>query len=362
MHAVVLGAGMAGLLTARVLSDFYDRVTIVERDRLLDNPIQQMGIPQRRRLHGFPSRGCRQLDDFFPGILGDMPFVDLHVRRRVAAIPHVNLLDHHNVWEPTVITRDRVSGVLLADRDTGKRTAMDADLVVDAMGRGARTSAFLEKLGYGRPAEHRSAANWAYSSRLLRVPDGDFIEKVMLIDPGMGLPRAGLSAHGNDTWILTVGRLAADGEPPADLADMLALVERSLPSAILAGLRTAQPLDDVAIFRDTAGVWRRYDQMQEFPAGLLVIGDALCSLDPVYGNGTTMVALEALALREYLRDESENPQRFFRAAAGYIGPAWAMSEANDAHRRRSRFRSNTVPWWRRADRPAGRRVAPEAPR
>jgi 2-polyprenyl-6-methoxyphenol hydroxylase-like FAD-dependent oxidoreductase len=361
MHAVVLGAGMAGLLTARVLADFYDRVTIVERDRLLDNPTQHTGIPQGRHLHGFPSRGCRQLDDFFPGIFGERPFVDFDVRRRVAAIPHVNLLDHHNVWEPTVVTRDRVSGVLLADRDTGRRTAMDADLVVDAMGRHARTSAFLEKLGYGRPAEHRSAANWAYSSHLLRVQAGALTEKTMLIDPGKGSPRAGLSAHGNDTWTLTVGRLAAEGEPPAELAGMLALVERSLPPAILAGLRTAQPLDDVAIFRNTAGFWRRYDQMQEFPAGLLVIGDALCSLDPVYGNGTAMAALEARALREYLRDGSQNPQRFFRAAARHIGPTWAMSEANDAHRRRSRFRSSTVPWWRRADRPAGRRVVPEAP-
>jgi 2-polyprenyl-6-methoxyphenol hydroxylase-like FAD-dependent oxidoreductase len=353
---------MAGLLTARVLSDFYDRVTIVERDRLLDNSIQHTGTPQGPHLHGFPSRDCRQLDDFFPGILAEQPFVDFHVRRRVAAIPHVNFLDHHNVSEPTVITRDRVSGVLLADRDTGRRTAMAADLVVDAMGRSPRTPAFIEKLGYGRPAEHRLAATWGYSSQLLRVPAAVFTEPMMQIDPGKGLPRAGLSAHGNDTWILTVGRLAADGAPPADLAGMLALVERSLPPAILAGLRTAQPLDDVAIFRNTAAVWRRYDQMQKLPAGLLVIGDALCSLDPVYGKGTTMAVLEALVLREYLRDGSENPHRFFRAAARHIGPAWAMSDADDTQRRRSRFRSSTVPRWRTADRPADRRVAPEAQR
>jgi 2-polyprenyl-6-methoxyphenol hydroxylase-like FAD-dependent oxidoreductase len=353
MHAVVLGAGMAGLLTARVLSEFCGKVTVVERDRLPEGPIQRTGIP---------SRGCRQLDDFFPGILAERPFAESYARDRVAAIPHVDFLDHHNVSEPTVITRDRVSGVLLADRDTGVRTAMDADLVVDARGRSARTPAFLEKLGYGRPAEHRSPAKWAYASQLLRVPAGAITEKTMLIDPGKGRPRAGLSAQENDIWMLTVGRPAADGEPPADLAGMLALVESSLPPAVLAGLRTAQPLDDVARFRNTAGVWRRYDRMRQFPAGLLVIGDALCSLDPNDGQGITMAALEALALQEYLRTGSDNPQRFFRAAAKRIGPIWALNQADDGHRHRSRFRSSTAPWWRTADRPAGRRVAPEAPR
>jgi 2-polyprenyl-6-methoxyphenol hydroxylase-like FAD-dependent oxidoreductase len=364
---------MAGLLAARVLSEFYEDVTVVERDRLPDTPTQRRGIPQGRHLHNFLSRGCQLLDEFFPGILdelvdaganviddGDLsriymrigayganrsekfadpaalvfylasrPLVEFHVRRRVAALHNVKFVDHHDITEPTVITRDRITGVLLVDRDTGERTTLNADLVVDAMGRGARTPAFLQNLGYERPAEQRSPANWAYSSHLLRIPAGAIAEQMALIEPGKGSPRVALLAYENDTWILTVGQAAINGEPPTNLADMLALAEQCVPPSMLAGLRSAQPLEDVAIFRNTVGIWRRYDRMPAFPAGLLVIGDALCSLNPIYGQGMTMAALEALALQDYLRDGREEPHRFFRAAAKHIGPVWAMNQAND---------------------------------
>lgn len=383
-HAVVLGAGMAGLLTARVLSDFYDQVTVVERDRLPDIPIQRKGIPQGRHLHSFLSRGCQLLDQFLPGILdelvdaganvvddGDLsrvysrtgpyqmnrsekfadpaavvfylasrPFVEFHVRRRVAALANVKFLDRHDVTEPAVIARHRITGVLLVNRDTGERTALDADLVVDAMGRAARTPAFLESLGYGRPEEQRSAVNWAYSSQLLRIPAGAITEQISLVDARKGLARVGLLAYEDDTWMLTVGQLVAHGGPPTDLAGMLNMAEECLPPSMLAGLRSAQPIDSVAIFRNTGGLWRRYDRMRDFPGGLLVIGDALCSLNPIYGQGMTMAALEALALQGYLRDGKAEPLEFFRAVTKHIGPTWAMNQTRDrlpssAEKRRS---------------------------
>ena len=171
---------------------------------------------------------------------------------------------------------------------------------------------------------------------------------MVMVEPGKGLPRAVLLAYEHDTWLLTVGQSAAHGEPPTDRAGMLALAERCMPSSILSGLRSAQPLEDVAIFNNTAGVWRRYDRMPRFPAGLLVIGDALCSLNPIYGQGMTMAALEALALQDYLRDGQDEPQRFFRTVAKHIGPTWAMNQANDrvpssVDRRRS-ARTRLVTW------------------
>src|SRR5882757_6690802 len=169
-HAVVLGAGMAGLLAARVLSEFYDEVTVVERDRLPDSPIQRKGIPQGRQLHNFLSRGCHLLGELFPGIrdelveaganvvddgdlsrvymrigryqmnrtekfadpsalvfyLASRPLVEFHVRRRVAALHNVEFLDRHDVTAPTVVARDRITGVLIVDRETGQRTSLDA--------------------------------------------------------------------------------------------------------------------------------------------------------------------------------------------------------------------------------------------
>ena len=109
---------------------------------------------------------------------------------------------------------------------------------------------------------------------------------------------------------------------------MLALAEQSLPAHVLVALRSASPLSDVTVFRHSGARWRRYDQMSRLPAGLLVIGDALCTLNPTHGQGMTVAAQQALALRDALTGpEDELPRRFFRAAADVIGPTWAMNRS-----------------------------------
>jgi 2-polyprenyl-6-methoxyphenol hydroxylase-like FAD-dependent oxidoreductase len=370
-HAVVLGAGMSGLLAARVLSDFYRTVTVVERDQLPVRPLQRKGIRQGEHLHNLLSRGTHTLEQLLPGFLdelaasgaivlddGDLsriyarmgpyglnrsqkftdpaalviylasrPFVEFHVRRRVGALGNVRFLDGHDVVEPIAHTPERITGVRLVDRATGDETPLDADVVIDAMGRAARTPAFLERLGYGRPAERRSTAHATYSSQLLSIPEGMIAEKMVFLQ-GQST-RGGLMAYEDGSWMLTVGRLAIDTDPPTDFAGLIALAEPLAPPSVMAALRSAQPLGDVAVFRYTGAVWRRYDQMPRFPAGLLVVGDALCSLNPIYGQGMTMAALEALALQEHLLRVDATPQHFFSDAANHIGPTWAMNQARD---------------------------------
>jgi 2-polyprenyl-6-methoxyphenol hydroxylase-like FAD-dependent oxidoreductase len=381
-QAVVLGAGMAGLLAAGVLSEFYTTVTVVERDQLPGRPRQRRGVRQGEHLHSLLSRGTHTLEYLFPGLLdelvadganvlddGDLsridapfgpyrfnrsqkladpealvmylasrPFVEFHVRRRVHALGNVRFLDEHDVVEPIAATPGRITGVRLVDRATGDDTPLNADLVVDAMGRAARTPAFLERLGYGRPEERRSTAHATYSSQLLHIPDGMVAEK-MVFFPGTST-RGGLAAYEDGAWMLTAGRLAIDTDPPTDFASMIKLVEQSAPPHVLAAIRSAKPLSDVSVFRYTGAVWRRYDRMPRFPEGLLVVGDALCSLNPIYGQGMTMAGLEALALQEHLLHPGATPQEFFKDAAKHIGPTWAMNQANDresspGHGRRS---------------------------
>ncbi len=374
-HATVLGAGMAGLLAARVLSEVYDTVTIVERDPLPESPVQRKGIPQGRHLHAMLTRGSQVLEELFPGLLdelvaagahvlddGDLsriyvgmgpytlnrsgkfsdpaalvsylasrPFLEFHVRRRVGALGNVRFVDGHDVVEPIATTADRVTGVRVVNRDNGNDSVLDADLVIDATGRAARTDAFIENLGYGRAAEKRSRVHATYSSLLLRIPEGMITEKLMLvIDRGPGEPGGGLIAYEHGTWMLTIGRLAIDPEPPTDFAGMLELAERFTPPPILAGLRSAEPLGDVSVFRYTGAVWRRYDQMPRFPKGLLVVGDALCSLNPIYGQGMAVAALQSLALRDYLLEgDPRVPQQFFHSAAKHINPPWVMNQSRD---------------------------------
>jgi 2-polyprenyl-6-methoxyphenol hydroxylase-like FAD-dependent oxidoreductase len=163
------------------------------------------------------------------------------------------------------------------------------------------------------------------------MPPDLIAERLMMVPPSADRPGGLLAAAEDDTWVLSVGQLAHDWIPPTDPIELLCIAEQFTPPSIMEGLRAAEPVGDVAVFRHRAATWRRYEKMPRFPFGLLVIGDALCSLNPIYGQGMTVAALQALALREHLSavDSEEHPQRFFSAAAHHIGPTWAANRVRD---------------------------------
>lgn len=370
-HAVVLGAGIAGLLAARVLSEFYCSVTVVERDSLLDHPSHRKGVPQDRHLHAFLGGGVQVLSALLPGVVDEMaaagavilrdgdlsriyarmgrwelarsgtvadptaltlclatrPFIEFHVRRRVAALPNVTVLDGHDLLELRA-GADAVTGVHIVNRGNELTTVLDTDLIVDATGRAARTPVLLEGLGYRRPTEERSPTAVGYSSQRFALPKGSIDQQLVTSNQGAHHPSVLLTACEHEMWMLAVGRSLDSGGAPADFAEMLGLAEQVLPQAIGDGLRAAHPSGEIAMFRNPASVWRRYDQMQRFPTGLLVAGDAQCSLNPIYGQGMTMAALQAVALRDCLHGgDTDLARRFFADSAQPIGQAWARNRS-----------------------------------
>ncbi|MEZ0365434.1 FAD-dependent oxidoreductase [Mycobacterium sp. pUA109] len=372
-HAVVLGASMAGLLATRVLADFYNRVTVVERDTLPTEPVNRRGVPQGRMIHALLSRGSEILDDLFPGFTGELaaggvpiwndgdfsrmcisvgghhavrfgtsanapsvffpsrPMLECTVRQRVRGIANVTILASHDATDLTATPRrDRVTGVVVVDRDSGREAPLTADLVVDATGRGSRAPIFLENLGYGRPSEDELMVHLAYACQQLRIAPGAVKEHLIGIFPAPGQPKMfGLVENENDTWMFAVGAMAG-AKPPRERAEMIEFVGDFAPVHALDAIRAGEPLGDVCHYHVPSNRWRRYDEMSRFPKGFLVTGDAICSFNPIYGQGMTVAAIEALALRDCLaRGDWDLPRRFFRAAAKPITVAWKTAVGSD---------------------------------
>ncbi|BBY63443.1 NAD(P)/FAD-dependent oxidoreductase [Mycolicibacterium helvum] len=371
-HAVVLGAGIAGLVAASVLAEQYASVTVVERDLLPDSPIDRRGVPQGRHLHSLLSRGSQILEELHPGFLADLtdagavvlddsdmrriysrigpytfnrsgpaadptalvtylasrPFLEFHLRRRVAAMPDVTFLDGRDVGELIATEPNRVTGISVGVRDSKSSETLSADLIVDATGRATRTPLLLERLGYPRPPEQTFTADGIYHTQLIAIPDQDsFLERMILVLPEGKAQRGGLVACENNIWMLTIaGRVGDLAYAPTDFADMLILAQDFIPSHVQPALGRAQPLTEVMTYRYPGGVWRRYDQATRYPDGLVVLGDALCSLDPINGQGMTMATLHGDTLRAQLRRANPvDPQSFYAAVAAITKPVWTSN-------------------------------------
>ncbi|MCM2389484.1 hypothetical protein [Streptomyces albipurpureus] len=138
------------------------------------------------------------------------------------------------------------------------------------------------------------------------------------------------AAQENATWVPSL-QIYGDHKAPSNDAEFLALAATLAPPDVMHHLQSAQPLDPIAVYRFPCGIRRRYDQLRRFPGRLLVIGDTLCSVNPVYGAGVSLAAAEAIALGECLAEESSAPlaRRFFRTAHRTTYPTWWLAKCGD---------------------------------
>lgn len=369
-HAVVLGGSIAGSLAARMLARAYRKVTVIDRDDLSGPAGPRHAIPQGHHIHALLARGQQILDELFPGFTDELisigvptgdfgtslswyfngemiqkaetglvcvaagrPLLEARVRGRVLALTNVTFQEHTDIIGlVSSADRSRITGVRVQGQaDGAPEEVIEADLVMDTTGRGSRMPRWLEELGYPRVQEERVKMDLTYTTCDFKAPlpydpIGGDIALIPVATPAM--PRGAIFARMPDRYSVSLTGILGD-RPPTDLEGFLAYVQSLPVPEIYKAVRDAEPMGEPMSFRFPASIRRHYERMSTFPDGLLILGDAACVFNPVYGQGMTVAAIEARMLGEHLRGGPPVAATYFRDMSKIIDAPWDMSAGAD---------------------------------
>ncbi|HEY6242372.1 MAG TPA: hypothetical protein VIX17_00415 [Pyrinomonadaceae bacterium] len=374
-HALVIGGSLAGLLAARVLSDHFERVTVVERDSFPQSPEARRGTPQANHVHALMPRGRQIVERLFPGLQHEMmaagaplidlgrdvnwltppgwgvnfnsglevlgftrPLLDFYVRQRLLTNSAIRFIENTEFLRLIPTNGDSVGGAIVrmhAANGESIETKLISDLVVDASGRSSRAQQWLAEIGYTSPKETRVNAHLGYASRLYQIPNGfsaDWSAVFVQCAPPVR-KRGGLLLTVEDNrWLLTLIGGGRD-YPPNDDAGFLEFA-RSLPSSIIYdAIKGASPLSSIKTHRGTENRLRHFEKLTQQPRNFIAMGDSVCAFNPVYGQGMTVAALGAMTLDDSLRSrgivDRNFSRQFQRQLAKVTSGPWMMATSED---------------------------------
>jgi 2-polyprenyl-6-methoxyphenol hydroxylase-like FAD-dependent oxidoreductase len=329
-RVVVIGAGIGGLSAAGALARHFEQVDILERDSLSVPATSRAGVPQGRHPHGLLAGGLSALDKIFPRFKRDLaaagavpvmfardvqferpdvgvlpkrdfgisilcatrPLIEGVLRRQVEAIANVRLMPTSRVTGIVPATSGiSTRGVQFVD-GSGRSATLDADLVVDASGRGAPTLALFDALGQERPAITEVGVDITYSTVVVDMPRNapdDWKLVLTLPDPPNVASHAVLVPIEDGRWITGIaehGRSAWVETWDAFLDLSRSLITRTVYDA----LRCAPPPDAIRHYRFPASTWKHFERLPGLPRGIFPIADALCRFNPIHGQGMSAAA------------------------------------------------------------------------
>ena len=357
-HAVVIGAGMGGLAAAKAVAHHFEKVTVLDRDALPDGPVARIGTPQARHAHGLLAGGQKALEALYPGIENDIakagavklrvgrdviwerpgfdpfprrdlgfdsfclsrPLLESICRRRLREEPNVEICPRTRVLE-IIPSGDRsaVAGVRY-EADAGMPETLAADLVVDASGRAAPTLSVFENFGFPRPEESEIGIDIGYATAVFEIPDNATTEwaGVAHLAAPPEVLRGGLILPIEDgKWIVSIGGRHGDN-PPGDLDGFIGFTKTFRTPTIHDAIRNAKPLGDVARYNLPASVRRHFHKLDRFPRGLIPLGDSVCRFNPVFGQGMSVAAIEAVVLGKQLARRGDRGDSLVGLATDYL--------------------------------------------
>lgn len=367
-QAVVIGGSIAGLWTARVLADHFAQVIVVERDQLPAGAQSRPGVPQDKHVHVLLARGMQIMRQLFPGIADELAAAGaVHVnlnrdsrtqlrgrwlprfvgpyetyacsrvllehmlRRRVQALPNVTFREGTQVTG-LLADGDRVTGIQIHPKAAERNETLPAALVVDASGRSSKAPAWLTALGFDEPRETVIDAQVGYAGRRYRKPAAYADWHILAIgaQPPAKSRQALIYEEEHDIWMVMLAGVMGD-YPPVEEGAFLAFAQ-SIDPEVAAAIQAAEPLTPIFGYRRTENRRRHYEALARWPDRFIVIGDAACGFNPIYGQGMTVAAITAQALGAALtqaHDLTGLAARFQRQLPHLVAPAWLLATGAD---------------------------------
>lgn len=368
--ACVLGGSVAGLLAARILSDHARKVLVVERDQVHVAGRPRAGVPHGHQVHGLLLGGLRQLERWLPGItweaenlggvlvapeqiavfidghrqapagsrknvLASRPFLESRIRDRVLSLPNVEIVPGQATG---LEYRDGgVSAVRLSL--VGVEEMVDADFVVDAMGRASKLSDWLEQGGYERPPLERLRTGVGYSSvwfeRKEKAADLELGLTAALFPPlsrADDLAVALAMAIEDEHWAVSLTTFGT-ARPPRTVEDFRSVCA-GLPGLLPEVTRETVSRGLLA-FHQPDSRRRHFVGLTRFPARVISLGDSVASLNATHAQGMSSAALQTSALSEYLTGAPEPDAvatEFFALQKVVVDALWSMGAGADTAR------------------------------
>ena len=375
-RAIVVGAGLGGLAAAQALSLSFETVTVLERDALPSAPIARSGTPQARQIHVLLKGGLDALSELMPDFETELeragavrvrvgsqsllelpgfdpfprrdlgfdylsvtrPLLELVARRLVQRDSTITLNPHCRVTEFLQAPgRDAVAGVRYEHGNASHE--LTADLVVDASSRGALTLDFLDRIGLPRPKETEIGIDLRYATAMFEIPSEAPPDwRAMLHRPSVGNCRGGLVVPvENNCWQVNLTTL--HGElVPENVAEFIAFARAMRTQTIHDAIARARPLGPIYRFGFPSSIRRHFEALERFPGRLLPLGDVICRFNPAFGQGMSVAAQEAAALRRLIAARISNADPlngiawpFFGVVQDFLAAPWATAESDFIH-------------------------------
>jgi 2-polyprenyl-6-methoxyphenol hydroxylase-like FAD-dependent oxidoreductase len=375
--AIVIGGSVAGMLAARALADFYEKIIVIEKDEKSDSYSTRKGVPQGAQGHVLLKSGEEIIEGMFPGILDEMrqngsvesdfagnvswfhhgcskvtyhsgvsitqqsrPFLEGHIQRKLEKLSNIEFMYKCKVKKLRLDGHKEIKSII-AEQSDGSIVEIDTDLVIDASGPASLTPKWLQEFGFKVPVKTEVKIDLFYASMIykdLSPNAGDWHSLLVYPNPAE-MDRGGSISpiEGDRYHIMLLGY--GDHSPPHDLRGFLQYAKSLDQPNVYEAIKNGVADSEIQVYRFPSLHRYHYEKQSDFPSGLLVIGDAFCRLDPLFGQGMSIAAKEAELLSKVLRKYDSKKQlthHFHRQTSKIIDVPWLIALTEDF-----RFRTTT---------------------